>query len=123
MQLFQNLISNSIKFTPSDRKPVVEVAARREADSVVFSVKDNGIGIDPENHTSIFEIFRRIHRHEGEYEGTGIGLSTCKKIVERHRGDIWLESTPDVGTTFFIRMPVEEAVISEPIPYSASLTT
>lgn len=99
-QLFQNLISNAIKFQPKDNKPVIKIAVEEQQHKYVFSVADNGIGIDPKYHHKIFNIFQRLHKRE-DYNGTGIGLAHCRKIVELHNGKIWLESEPDVGSTFY----------------------
>jgi len=103
-QLFQNLISNAIKFR-SEKTPKIEISAKKETDQWLFSVKDNGIGIDPKYSERIFEVFKRLHKRE-EYPGTGIGLSICKKIIERHGGQIWVESEPDKGSTFYFTLPV-----------------
>jgi PAS domain S-box-containing protein len=103
-QLFQNLISNSLKFRGTG-PPIIHVSARRDGGYWVFSVKDNGIGIDTEYGERIFRIFQRLHG-KGDYPGTGIGLSICKKIVERHGGRIWIESAPGEGATFYFTLPV-----------------
>ncbi len=100
--LFANLIHNALKFNRAF--PKIMIQAMEEGDSWVFMVADNGIGIKAEYREQIFEIFRRLH-HRNEYEGTGIGLSLCRKIVERHGGEIWLNSIPNKGTTFFFRIP------------------
>ena len=97
-QLFQNLIANSLKFKSGDL-PIIHISASKEASCWHFSVKDNGIGIDPKYFERIFIVFKRLHSRE-DYPGTGIGLASCKKIVERHGGKIWLESTVGAGTTF-----------------------
>jgi PAS domain S-box-containing protein len=97
-QLFQNLIGNAIKFNTS-LSPRVDISARKIEKGWFFSVKDNGIGIDKKFASRIFTIFQRLHTSE-EYEGTGIGLALCKKIVEKHGGEIWVESQPGEGCTF-----------------------
>jgi signal transduction histidine kinase len=102
-QLLQNLISNAIKFCKV--APVIHVGAARSADREwLFSVKDNGIGIAPTQLESVFQPFTRLHRHEG-YGGTGLGLATCKRIIERHQGRIWCESEEARGSTFFFTVP------------------
>ncbi|VVB64131.1 Methanogenesis regulatory histidine kinase FilI [uncultured archaeon] len=105
VQLFQNLIGNAIKFRGKD-VPRVHVSARPVEENWVFSVMDNGIGIDPQFHDRIFTIFQRLHGRE-EYPGTGIGLAVSKKIVERHGGRIWLESELGKGTTFYFTVSMQ----------------
>jgi PAS domain S-box-containing protein len=103
MQLFQNLISNGIKYH-GDNSSHVHVSAKEEKSEWIFSIKDNGIGIENEFHERIFGIFQRLHSKE-EYSGTGIGLAICKRIIDRHGGRIWLESEKDKGTIFYFTIP------------------
>ncbi len=99
VQLFQNLIGNAIKFCHQDYPHISIRVTQRETD-FLFQVEDNGIGIKPQYLDRIFDLFKRLHTRR-EYPGTGIGLAICKKIVARHGGEIWAESTPSIGTTFF----------------------
>lgn len=99
-QLFRNLFSNSIKYRKKNAPLVVEVSYEERSDRWLFSVKDNGIGIDPEYHSVIFDLFRRLEL-EVEVPGTGMGLAITKKIVEQHNGEIWVESEPGAGSTFY----------------------
>ncbi|NJP10412.1 MAG: response regulator [Leptolyngbyaceae cyanobacterium RU_5_1] len=103
IQLFQNLISNAIKFVHPGVTPHVKISALQQHNEWRFGVHDNGIGIEPQNLEQIFEIFQRLHTQE-KYPGTGIGLATCKKIVETQGGCIWVESQPDEGTTFYFTL-------------------
>jgi light-regulated signal transduction histidine kinase (bacteriophytochrome) len=108
-QLFQNFISNALKFHAPDRPPVIRVTGRTVtgagACEIVF--EDNGIGIEPRYFDKIFGVFQRLHSRD-DYEGSGIGLAICKKIVEHHTGSIRLESTPGKGTMFIIRLPLKQ---------------
>jgi light-regulated signal transduction histidine kinase (bacteriophytochrome) len=102
IQLFQNLISNSIKYR-GEETPRIHVSAKREGEGWLFAVRDNGIGIDPQDTSRVFGMFRRLHGNE--IPGTGIGLALCKKIVERKGGRIWVESEAGRGATFKFTIP------------------
>jgi PAS domain S-box-containing protein len=113
-QLFQNLMGNGIKFR-SDAPPEVEVTAERQERGWLFRVSDNGIGIDPRHAERIFSVFKRLHGRD-EYPGSGIGLSICKRIVERHHGRIWVERSPAGGSTFAFTIPDRDERRTEPDP-------
>jgi len=104
LQLFQNLIANGVKYRKRGVPPRIVVSAAQGQNEWVFSVRDNGIGIKKEDHETVFQMFRRLHTKD-EYPGTGIGLASCKKIVEQHQGRIWIESSPGEGTTIFFTIP------------------
>ena len=99
-QLFQNLVSNALKFSVTNRTMHIRIAAKEAADEWVFTVADNGIGISLANQEKVFRIFQRLHAIDA-YPGSGIGLASCKKIVEQHGGRLWVESQLDVGSTFY----------------------
>ena len=101
--LLQNLIANSIKFN-NGKSPMIHLASKREGGEWVISLRDNGIGFDPQYAEQIFKVFKRMHTQE-KYPGTGIGLAICKKIVQRHGGRIWAESQPGRGATFYFTIP------------------
>ncbi len=106
IRLFQNLIGNALKFR-KEGKPQIHVGARREGGRWVVWVRDNGIGIEPQYFERIFQVFQRLHSRE-KYPGTGVGLSLCQRIVERHGGQIWVESQLGQGTTFYFALPEGE---------------
>ena len=107
VQLFQNLIANAIKFC-KDRAPRVRVEAVRAAGRWRFTVSDNGIGIAPEYRGQLFVVFKRLHTRR-EYPGTGIGLAICKRIVERHGGEIGIDSAAEGGAVFWFTLPEEKS--------------
>ncbi|HLN20826.1 MAG TPA: PAS domain-containing protein [Bacteroidales bacterium] len=116
VHLFQNIIANGIKF--SKVNPVITITAKASKGYWTFSISDNGIGIEPQYFERIFQIFQRLHPRE-HYEGTGIGLAICKRIVERHGGRIWIESQPGKGSAFFFTLPRTAPVI-KPLTVPAS---
>ena len=117
-QLFYNLIGNAIKFRKKDTAPVINISIKkskpekynigkninREKQFFIITIADNGIGFNPAHTEDIFAVFKRLHNYK-DYEGTGVGLSICKKIVEKHNGFITAESQPDQGSTFIIGIP------------------
>lgn len=103
VQLLHNLLSNAVKYH-GDQPPRIHITAARSEEGWVFCVRDNGIGIDPRYHESVFEIFRRLHTQQ-EYPGTGIGLAVCRRVVHRHGGRIWVESEPGRGSRFCFTIP------------------
>ncbi|RDI70165.1 PAS domain-containing sensor histidine kinase [Halopelagius longus] len=103
-QVFQNLLDNAIEYS-GDEPPRIHIGAERDGDRWLVSVEDNGIGIDPEDTDRVFEVFQRLHTRD-EHAGTGIGLALVERIIERHNGDVWVESSPGQGSTFSFALPV-----------------
>ncbi|MBA3710069.1 MAG: cyanobacterial phytochrome A, partial [Planctomycetes bacterium] len=112
MRLFQNLIANALTYHRSGSPPVVQIRAERTVSEWIFSVRDQGIGIALENQTRIFDVFQRLHARD-EYPGTGMGLAICRKIVERHRGRLWVTSEPGVGSIFYFSLPVATRMLDQ----------
>ncbi len=111
-QVFQNLIGNAIKYADPERSPVVDVTARDREGVAEFSVRDNGPGIEEEDFERVFEIFQRLHDGRDE-KGTGIGLSLCRRIIERHRGRLWVESEVGEGSCFKFTIPLQPNLLEE----------
>ena len=110
-QLFQHLVSNAIRFR-GEMPPVIHISAERHGDFWRFSIRDNGIGISEGNFERIFVVFKRLHTRN-KYPGMGIGLAACKRIVERHGGKIWVESTPEHGSIFYFTLPATSPAMPE----------
>jgi light-regulated signal transduction histidine kinase (bacteriophytochrome) len=112
-QLLQNLIGNALKFHEKDQPPILALGSRRtEDDTVEITVKDNGIGFDPKYLERIFKPFNKLHGNSA-YEGSGMGLAICEKIVRRHNGNITASATPGLGATFIVRLPVHQHIQNE----------
>ena len=105
-QLFQNLLANAINFSREDVVAKISISAEWDDQYYHFSIQDNGIGIEETNYQRIFELFTRLHPRELNDKGTGIGLALCKRIVDSHGGKIWVESTPDLGSTFHFTLKI-----------------
>jgi light-regulated signal transduction histidine kinase (bacteriophytochrome) len=121
LRLFQNLIGNAIKYR-GEIAPEIHIAASSIPGKTAFSVSDNGIGIDPQYHQQIFDPFRRLHT-DSEYEGTGVGLAICKRIVQQHNGRIWVKSRSGEGSTFYFMIPDSEPTKSTLAAIPQSLGT
>ena len=105
VRVFQNLIGNALKFHNARLKPKIHISARKEINGYIFSVADNGIGLEKEYSDRIFEVFKRLHSI-GEYDGTGMGLAIVKRIIDLHNGKIWVESEYGKGSTFYFTIPI-----------------
>ncbi|MGB9978610.1 sensor histidine kinase [Methanobacterium sp.] len=107
VHVFQNLIGNAIKFRKEGLQPKVHISAKKEDFKYVFSVSDNGIGLEEQYRDQIFEVFKRLHAI-GEYQGAGIGLAIVKRIIDRHGGRVWVGSKLGEGSTFYFTVPIEK---------------
>ena len=103
-QIFQNIISNAIKFKKEDEPLTIKIQSENKGSHWELAIEDNGIGIEKEHQEKIFAPFQKLHS-EQEYSGSGIGLATCKRIVDMHKGEIWVESEKDKGTKFVFTLP------------------
>ena len=101
--VFQNLLSNALKYQTSGTRPDVRISAERDGTTWTIAVRDNGIGFEPQYAERIFGLFKRLHKDE--FPGTGLGLAICRRIIERHGGRIWAESTLGKGSSFYFSLP------------------
>jgi light-regulated signal transduction histidine kinase (bacteriophytochrome) len=113
VEVFQNLLSNALKYIMPGRRPRITITAEAHGSECVVSVRDNGIGFDQHYAERIFGLFKRLHRDE--YPGTGLGLAICKRIIERHGGRIWAESEPGLGSVFSFALPLDEGPNPSPV--------
>ncbi|MEO7046250.1 MAG: ATP-binding protein, partial [Ferruginibacter sp.] len=107
MQVWVNLISNAVKYSGNEDKPRIEIGAVQKNGSVLFFIKDNGVGFDEKYKSKLFKVFQRLHSNQ-EFEGTGIGLAIVEKIISKHGGEVWAESKLNEGATFYFCLPVDE---------------
>lgn len=103
-QVWVNLVSNALKYSGKKDKPVVEIDSEQSKDEIIYRIKDNGVGFSMDYANKLFKVFQRLHSSE-QFEGTGIGLATVHRIIDRHGGRVWTESKPDEGATFFFTLP------------------
>jgi chemotaxis family two-component system sensor kinase Cph1 len=111
MQVFSNLLSNAVKYSKETPQPEVTIACEDTGEAIIYAIRDNGIGIEASDHDQIFELFRRSDKVQ-DYEGTGVGLSIVRRIMEKHNGKIWLESEPGAGSVFYVAFNKELPVLS-----------
>ncbi len=110
LQLFENIVSNAIKYSRPGVPPVVSIQAEVQGNQVLLTFTDNGIGFEEHYMQKMFEIFQRLHTRD-KYAGTGIGLAICKKIVDLHNGTIAAVGTPDIGATFLVTLPLTQPIV------------